>query len=443
MTNHIIPAAFHAQRSKKVPNRERTVAVSLDVPRGSGVVGTNTWRTLDENHIEPQQVATELYRLAVMSYTADSRLSRTVSSDRWSRDIVIHLPVSDDDLWNRAIPVVEELLGFLTGDRWRVLIFKEAWDRPARDEAAWKRSAEIKTQTISLFSGGLDSFIGAVDLLAKGSNVALVGHYDNGSTKKVQSDLAAALDGHFPSRARLLQFMIQPAGDLTGETEPTSRSRSFLFFSLAVLAASGLGATTAVSIPENGFIALNPPLTGTRLGPLSTRTTHPHTIHLFRLLLATLIPSVTSVATPYAAKTKGEMVTATYDRDFLEQYATGTMSCSHPNVGRWQKRSAFQHCGYCVPCIIRRAALRMGGLDRSRDYRVDVLSRSPDVNSLEDVRALLVAIERSTVARPISALLRAGPLSDDIHRIPELLAVYTRGLLEVAEFLSLRKKQRL
>ena len=42
--------------------------------------------------------------------------------------------------------------------------------------------------------------------------------------------------------------------------ESTTRGRSFLFFALAALAASGLGGQPVIYVPENGLISLNVPL---------------------------------------------------------------------------------------------------------------------------------------------------------------------------------------
>src|SRR3546814_14385827 len=71
----------------------------------------------------------------------------------------------------------------------------------------------------------------------------------------------------------------------TGETENTQRGRSFLFYSLATLAASAIDGRTTVDIPENGLIALNVPLDPLRFGALSTRPAHPHFIARLQWLI--------------------------------------------------------------------------------------------------------------------------------------------------------------
>lgn len=270
----------------------------------------------------------------------------------------------------------------------------------------------------------------------------MVGHYEAGSTKKTQADLHRPIEVAYPGQTRLLQFMVQPGTELTGETEDSTRSRSFLFLALGALVASDLETSPRLVIPENGFIALNAPMTRTRLGPLSTRTAHPHSLHLFRQILGELgLPVV--VEAPYAFTTKGEMVTQCRDAVLLHALALRSMSCAHPRSGRWREGVAYKHCGRCVPCIIRRASMRPGNLDSASDYRQDVLGAAANGRNLEDVRAFLTAIVRANREAPIHALLRAGPLSDSPEHLHEYVGVYQRGLTEVATFLNGRATHRL
>ena len=144
-----------------------------------------------------------------------------------------------------------------------------------------------KFDTVCLFSGGLDSFIGAVDLLEAGRSPLFVSHYKDASTKS-QVVCAARLSdeygdfGHRHVRANV-SF---DKNDLTGlGQETTTRGRSFIFFALAALAADGIGGTVPIHVPENGLISLNVPLDPLRLGAWSTRTTHPYYMARWQELL--------------------------------------------------------------------------------------------------------------------------------------------------------------
>ena len=113
------------------------------------------------------------------------------------------------------------------------------------------------------------------------------------------------------------------------------------------------------------------------------------------------------------------------------------MSCSHPEAGRFNGRPEGNHCGYCVPCLIRRASMAAAGLaDAPPD--IDVLTSPPNISSDkgEDLRAFLMALERFAEAPPHESLFRAlatGWLPPE--DAGEYAAVYSRGMEELGRFL--------
>jgi len=424
---------------ENLPNGDKKLRIPIDSPGvPKEIRSSKTWGVLDSHHLRVQDIAVELYRVAVAVYSADIRIPRNTAFDGWTRDIALYTPVSNVDLWERVAGLAQEFLSFLTGDRWTIYIRAHKAPRPGINRKEWKKGKSLKYSAVSLFSGGLDSFIGAIDALSSGNGLALVGHYQEALTKNMQTRVFSCLTEHFaPSQLNLLQFYICPPKALTGEEESSSRSRSFLYLSLGILVASALPDDTRLMIPENGFISLNVPLTGTRLGSLSTRTTHPHTLHLFRKLIAELDIQVT-IETPYQFLTKGEMIEQSESQAFVRKCARTTFSCAHPRVGRWDRSDPGKHCGYCVPCLIRRAAMRRVGLDSPGDYIYDVLAALPGGKRSADIRAFLVAIEHNKLRSPISTILRSGPLHATPADLPQYLGVYERGLQEVSDFLTER-----
>lgn len=444
MTYQLYPAAY-------VPNNKRPptlhpdgtkLRVALDYPDLDRRIGSNAWALVDEHGLAPQSLAVELYRLALLAYTADTRIPRSLAFNSWERDLVLHVPVADPAPWLATRELLVELLSFLTGDHWQIEFYASKRPRPPADLRARRKAKAPATDTVSLFSGGLDSLIGASDLLATGVQPVLIGHCDAPSTASVQSALLQALHTKYGAAGPLLQFWIRPPGLLDGAKEITTRGRSFLFFTLATFVASGLGRAARLVIPENGFIAVNAPLTGTRLGALSTRTVHPYTVVLYRRLLAALGLPV-SVETPYALATKGEMLERASDQAFLRSSGRLSMSCAHPTAGRWKKLPAFKHCGRCVPCLIRRASFHRVGWDTASDYHTDVLAVGRNASKLEDVRAFLVAIERRNTLAPELAVMRSGSIPPEAGSVAQFADVYARGLDEVAVFLRGRKHRRL
>jgi hypothetical protein len=189
-------------------------------------------------------------------------------------------------------------------------------------------------------------------------------------------------------------------------------------------------------VPENGLIALNVPLDRLRLGALSTRTTHPFYIARWNEMLAALRIDG-HIDNPYWNKTKGEMVAACASQAVLSKLAPSSLSCSSPTKGRWKKQPQG-HCGFCLPCLIRRAAL---GPNDPTTYTLANL-RAGTLNTKkaagQQVRSFQIAIAR-LAARPNFAKVlihKPGPLYDDPARHDELAGVYRRGLEEVGRLLS-------
>lgn len=385
----------------------------------------------------PSAVATDLLYLALAAFAADLRIPRRFGAERWQREIVLHSPVQDLSLWSKHAAHVERTLSFLTGDAWtlKFRVRKTA-------KLATHKSKLNKVQHVCLFSGGLDSLVGALDLLAEGKFVALVGHYGSGITNSVQERVLAVVKGKYQTTAAPFMFHAQPPKGKIKDGESSMRSRSFMFLSMGVAVSSALGGLAQLVVPENGLISLNVPLTSARSGSRSTRTTHPHFIALFRELLTRLgLPAV--VEMPYRFRTKGEMLRECKDPATLAAAAPMTMSCSHPEAGRFQGRSPNNHCGYCVPCIIRKAAMRSAGLTDA-SYGVQVESSPPQhtEEAGRDYRAFQMALERERgldKTRAAFRVLGPGPLAPT--ELLDFAAVYLRGLEEVRSLLERKKSK--
>ena len=360
------------------------------------------------------------------------------AQDGWTREIDLYVPVSDPDLWTSSAPQIEYLLKFLTGDRWRI-VFRVLAGGVSFVQTGAETEHTTRVDEVSLLSGGLDSFIGAIDMLSSGRRPLFVSHYWDSETANVQTRVVEALERRFHgSDPKSLRIRVGfDERDLpTGEKENTQRGRSFLFYSLATLSAASLGKEVGrVSIPENGLIALNVPADPLRLGPLSTRTAHPHFIAgMNRLVERVGLP--VELVNPYRHQTKGEMVEGCQDEPFLRAEVGKSMSCSSPAKFRYRGMSP-RHCGYCVPCLIRRASLKAGlSVDDPTEYAItDLGSRRlrTDRAEGEDVRSLQLLAKR-VVDRPELAKIlvhKPGPLIDSPGEVQAYADVFRRGMLEV------------
>ena len=393
---------------------------------------------LANNGFQPSERATDLLLLATLLTAADTRINRySESEDRWTREIDLHLPVADLKVWTTVSSILKKILDFLTGDIWK-LYFHPRHKSIKQLVPAPKILRIVEPSCTCLFSGGLDSFIGAIDLLAVGEQPLFVSHWADGITSAHQNYCLDRLKRYYKIQELLsLRAKIGFAANLinTDDTENTLRGRSFLFFALASLAASSLKRKTNIYVPENGFISLNVPLDPLRLGALSTRTTHPYYMARWNELLSVL--EIDALLTnPYRFHTKGAMVRNCKDKVFLKRYAKNTMSCSHPVGGRYKGESPG-HCGRCVPCLIRRGSLMAGFGNDNTTYKIPNLNAAP-LNSEkaegEHIRSFQFAIARLKKRPNLARLLihQPGPLSDYSDAdIKNYEAVYRAGLAEV------------
>lgn len=330
--------------------------------------------------------AIDLVRLAAAAYLADQRSRRPPS---FSRSIELQVHLIDRARWSGGpLDDLCDLLTSLTGDVWNIQALPDA--SGADTDPA---QTILPAASISLLSGGLDSFCGAVLADDRGDR-AFLGHSDRKTTSAAQN----AVRSWFNAIGQPLNFTMARIGLSTQKVESSMRSRSLLFMALATAMATARGATT-IEVPENGFTSLNPPLGPERGGALSTRSTHPMTIARFNRLLSAIGIGVT-VSNPYAAITKGELV-ALANAALPEHFPAGaakTFSCAKLNGQTFHGGSAYLQCGLCFACAVRRAAFRKAGVRDATEYLTERLT-GPALAALRakrsgDINALELAIER-------------------------------------------------
>lgn len=420
--------------------------VMLDLLGIDGYLSHGIGKVIDDlakMGVFPSQIGIELLILAAHVQAADTRISRaTESQDSWTREISLVVPITSDvNKWERVSPILTRALDFLTGDLWDIQFRASNYG-----EALVKQQAPLETQTfdsISLFSGGLDSLIGAIDLLEQKRNTLFVSHASDGATSAAQYKLYDDLKQRYENlNIERVRLWMSFSKDLVKDSQPemTMRSRSFLFFALGVAAGTGSEHQFKLLVPENGLIALNVPLDPLRIGSHSTHTTHPFYMARWNELLVKLGING-ELINPYWNKTKGEMVDACANKQLLSNLIPTSLSCSSPSKGRWSGKSS-EHCGYCVPCIIRRAAIKASSLNDNTSYSLDNLQAQP-LNTLiaegKQIRSFQLATNRLRAKPELAKYLiyNAGPLLDLSSTIKASLSnVYTRGLLEVSQLLE-------
>lgn len=366
--------------------------------------------------------AWDFLSIALSVITADLAEWRNESADNWTREFELTIAVADPAFWRTQAAAFEAALKFLSTDRWR-LTFVEGGLQPAPPRNAVRPAEDC----VVLLSGGLDSLIGAIDLASAGRKPLAVSNIVRGDGDN-QGAFAKAIGGGL--RHLALNHNASPPWD----KEPSQRARSLIFIAFGVLTSTALkayhdGGDVPFYVCENGFIAVNPPLTGARLGSLSTRTAHPEFLHRIREILAAADLRV-KIINPYEHKTKGEMLRDCGDQALLTALAMDSVSC-----GRYRVFN-YNHCGRCVPCQVRRAAFLAWGQHDTTFYRYEQLGKSDAEHAkFDDVRSVAMAVAEVSAdglqawLGPALAYPKIGdrqPLRDLVARgLDELAALHT------------------
>lgn len=384
------------------------------------------------------------------------RKFREEFSDALKSDDIKNVVVMIDDLDRcrpeRIIEILEVIKLFLSVDRTTFII--------AADENVIKYSIREKyanrihlnvqdCDCVCLFSGGLDSFCGAIRLLEEGGSPCLVGHNEYPKLAKRQNLFVRTFQDLYPEQSvKFISFtansrapISEKEGILKG-SENTSRGRSLLFLCAALSVAGILGENVPVYIPENGFIGLNIPLTGGRKGTCSTRTTHPYFLRQFNGILEQ-VGIKNTITNFFAYNTKREIVGQVKDTDAFKSCYADTISCSHPCLARYNKKGSKEYpvnCGYCYPCLIRKSSLL--DIDEIKKYSYqgeayDFLIEYEESEKSADLRAVLGSIYRCKHSsdKELKRYIRCvGELTEE--EVEKFLSLYKKSIEDLVQLFS-------
>lgn len=308
-------------------------------------MGVQLFKELRKSKIAPTVEALDFTIIAMAVVAADKAVLRKKSADGWTRKIELCIYLHDAPKWRQEKRKLEEMLRFLSGDFWVLNI------NALPESLVPQKKYDLRQQDcICLLSGGMDSLVGAIDLHEEGRNPLFVSQTVRGDAEH--------------QREYAMQFGInnlcQWSNNIKkkGESEISTRARSMVFFAFALLASCGIDCNAQgrkeLFVPENGYISLNMPLDPLRTGSLSTKTTHPVYMKAMQEIWNDVGINIDFVL-PYKYKTKGEVLMDCKNQDLMKKLIFGSTSC-----GKYQRK--LQHCGVCVPCLVRRAAFLKNNL---------------------------------------------------------------------------------
>ena len=378
---------------------------------GIGRIAHGWLRELEREGYAPSVPVWDFVLFCFAVYAADVSVLRKESADGWTRQIELDITLNDPAPWEANRQLVEKMLRVLTGDFW-TLQFSAGGPVPPNGQ---RRLCD--RDCVALLSGGLDSLIGGIDAVAQGRKpifVSQLAFEDSARQIKYANDLGGG-EWHQQWSHRVV---------FKGKKETSTRARSMAFYGLAVLATSLLPMEkTEILVAENGFISINPPLLPGRMASFSTRTTYPLFMSMLQELLVGLIIKA-SLLMPYRFKTKGEMLEECADQSMLKRHACDTTSC-----GRFRTYNRT-HCGRCVPCMVRKAAIQYWGKVDTTHYKFPSLS-SAGKTKADDPMAVACAVlsaEQQGIDSFLGATLSFASQADR----PQYRRVIEQGLIELA-----------
>lgn len=378
-------------------------------------------------------VPLDLIDIAAGIYLTDIAIPRG-RNEQFVRSIKLHIPVREPARWDAARPQLEALLYLLTGDRFAVRFHQRHGEASCVQSRRQVEPGDF--DCVCLLSGGLDSLAAAVGLLRSGRKPLLLSHASgNPTVARAQAASVASLRrawgqvGHLTVHVHPRTTPAALPFPQPERREPTRRSRSLLFMSLAAVVAASLG-SIEVYMGENGVLTAAVPLSPGRAGALSTRTTHPAVLNSFNSIVQSVGMSV-RVINPFVYQTKAELLLHVLRPSLRVEEIQRTVSC-------WMVGRRHRQCGGCVPCLLRRLSMLAAGLP-DEAYEMDLLAQPEQYRGTDayiNVVDLLSYVAELQRWSEVDLLLRCPALLDlAAHQVsvPDIVSMLKRFAGEVAE----------
>ncbi len=306
--------------------------------------------------VTDKTIVIDLLNIFLEIYVSDISVRR-ISDHPRSIQVNTYVDSKNYSLWKENIKFIEKLANFMTegdGDRWQLTL------DPVEYEFGPHQLTFINSQAdnISLLSGGLDSFCGAYKNEIERKDTLYCGY------KTSNVDTAAINCVYSFLKNRTGNSGIRTYSKIEqNKITYTQRTRSLLFFSLAIMTAIKEN-IDMININENGIMSLNPSFQSRG----TTKTTHPKTIHLYQTILDNVGIKV-KLNHPFLFTTKGEMVNSLNNE--YKKYISITRSCSRSMQDSRYDVSTKVSCGTCVPCLLRKISMAAYDMEKfDNEYEI-------------------------------------------------------------------------
>lgn len=350
----------------------------------------------DVYHLSPRVL--DLLEIAGYVFAADRCITRgpraAVEYHAWSRVLQFHIRVRDYNFWSQphVRATLSRALEFMTGDASYEFAFEPGHSTPPTslfDRPGFSLGSGKARVRVTLFSGGLDSLCGALELLeSDGTKVVLVSHQSQSGSLRTQKALVKALQSRYPTRVFHYRFECTLRG--IRAREETQRTRSFLYTCIAYAIASAYG-ENSFHVYENGVTGINLRRREDLANARASRTTHPQAVARLAEFFSVVADKRVNIHLPFLFLTKADVISKLVRRG--PELISSAVSCSRT----FQTEGQATHCGKCFQCIDRRIAIHAAEaekLDHRGLYVQDVIA---DGVSDPETRTSLVDYVRQAI----------------------------------------------
>ena len=89
------------------------------------------------------------------------------------------------------------------------------------------------------------------------------------------------------------------------------------------------------------------------------------------------------------------------------------------------------HCGYCLPCVIRQAAIKKSGIRDDSEYYDSSCISGP--NAKINLNSYRQGLNKFNPKYTFMTIQQNGPITENIDEYSEL---YERGMIELSDYIK-------
>lgn len=334
--------------------------------------------------------------VAMAVYVADRLSFRELEKyrDNWKRNFDLKIAVRNLEIWsNQDIQnELKNVLSFYTDDDWEFeFVLLESYNRLSSINNKLP-IPPTKYPRVALYSGGLDSFAGAVHEISNDSESSfiLVSGATNNRQESQQNRQIKEIIKQYPTIEiihQTVKFGFNWKGSEHSKEENSQRTRGFLFTTLGAVTALNAG-VDVLEIYENGIGAVNLPYDNSQVGTMNSRGVNPLSLLRMEKFIQKLTGCDFQIKNLYLFQTKGEMCRHQAVKDLANAISL-TFSCDGFPV----QAAGKPQCGVCTSCLLRRLSIENADLtdfDDGEHYLTDLASDTsqPSFAQLNDLRAM-------------------------------------------------------